>query len=111
MKILLIDYFSITGVISNQCGSIWTDLPMIKQTIRNARQHFKTVKYASSNIPSYPNGQLGYLIAALEDVYDLTTPIFKFTEEELEKLELKYYSHDIHAASFAVPNFVKKEIY
>lgn len=79
--------------------------------MENARQHFKTVLYASSNVPTYPNGQIGYLVAALDETYDLKMPKFKFPENDIEKLELKYYNADIHTASFVVPNFVKKAIY
>lgn len=99
------------GVISNQCGSIWTDLPMIQETMANARQHFKTVLYSWSSVPTYPNGQIGYLIAGLDNNNDLKMPKFKFSEEETDKLDLKYYSTDVHTASFVVPNFVKKVIY
>lgn len=79
--------------------------------MENARQHFKTVLYASSYVPTYPNGQIGYLIAALDETSDLKTPKFKFPENDIETLELKYYNADIHTASFVVPNFVKKAIY
>lgn len=84
---------------------------MIKETIANAKQHFKTVLYASSNVPSYPNGHIGFLVAAIDEDYDLIKPKFKFSEEDYDKLELKYYNADIHSASFVVPNFVKKAIF
>lgn len=84
---------------------------MIKETMSNARQHFKTVLYSTSNVPTYPNGQIGYLVGAIDAGYDLQIPKFKFTEEDLEKLEIKYYSSDVHTASFTVPNFVRKVIY
>lgn len=84
---------------------------MIKETMANARKHFKIVLYASSNVPTYPNGQIGYLVASLDDSLDLKVPKFKFSEDDIEKLDLKYYNTEIHTASFVVPNFVKHIIY
>ncbi|KAJ8984015.1 hypothetical protein NQ317_012238 [Molorchus minor] len=99
------------GIICSQSGTVWTDLDHVKQTLDNCRKHFKSVKYAGSSVPSYPNGQIGYLVASLEENVDLTKPKFKFTGSQIEELELRYYNEDVHAASFVLPNFVRKELF
>ncbi|CAH1118320.1 unnamed protein product [Phaedon cochleariae] len=98
------------GIISSQAGTVWTDLPMVKQTVANCKKHFQTVKYANSSVPSYPDGQIGYLVASLDESVDLRKPSFVFSERQIDELELKYYNDEIHAAAFVLPNFVRKEL-
>lgn len=64
-----------------------------------------------SSIPTYPNGQIGYLVASLDEEIDLTKPVHKFSGEELEKLNLRYYNAQIHEASFILPNFFNKNLW
>ncbi|KAJ8949180.1 hypothetical protein NQ318_021673 [Aromia moschata] len=97
------------GIICSQSGTVWSDLDQAKKTVKNCRKHFKTVKYAISSVPSYPDGQIGYLVAALEENVDLAKPKFKFTETQIEDLKLRYYNDEVHAASFVLPNFAKKD--
>nr|CAH7737816.1 unnamed protein product [Callosobruchus chinensis] len=99
------------GIVSSQMGTMWTDLPQIKQTMNNCRKHFPNVRYASSSVPSYPDGQIGYLVASLDASLDLTKPSFKFTQEQITEYNLRYYNDEIHSAAYVLPNFVKKEIY
>ncbi|XP_066153664.1 spermidine synthase [Euwallacea fornicatus] len=96
------------GVISSQAGTLWTDVNHIKQTMKNCRKHFPVVKYATSNVPTYPNGQIGYLVAALDGSRDVTKPICKFTDEDIEEMKLRYYNPQIHEASFVLPSCFSK---
>ncbi|KAG5886183.1 hypothetical protein JTB14_036052 [Gonioctena quinquepunctata] len=96
------------GIISCQAGTVWSDLPHVKKTMENCRKHFPLVKYATSSVPSYPDGQIGYLVATLDESIDLTKPCFKFTDKQIKDLELRYYNDEIHSASFVWPNFVRK---
>nr|XP_023025479.1 spermidine synthase [Leptinotarsa decemlineata] len=96
------------GIISCQIGSIWLDLPHMKKTMENCRKHFPVVNYATSSVPSYTDGQLGYMVATLDASIDLKKPVFKFTEKQIEELELRYYNDEIHSASYVWPTFVRK---
>ncbi|CAH1954374.1 unnamed protein product [Acanthoscelides obtectus] len=78
------------GIVSSQMGTVWTDLPQIKQTMNNCRKHFPNVRYATSSVPSYPDGQIGYLVASLDASLDLTKPSFKFTEEQITEHNLRF---------------------
>ncbi|CAH1103805.1 unnamed protein product [Psylliodes chrysocephalus] len=98
------------GVISCQAGTVWTDLPHVKQTICHCKKYFKSVKYAYSSVPSYTDGQIGYLVATVDDTNDLKKPNFIFTDKQLEELNIKYYSDEIHSAAFVLPNFVKRHL-
>ncbi|XP_066261790.1 spermidine synthase [Euwallacea similis] len=96
------------GVISSQAGTLWTDVNHIKQTMKNCGKHFPVVKYATSNVPTYPNGQIGYLVAALDGSRDVTKPILRFTDEDIEEMKLRYYNPQIHEASFVLPTYFSK---
>lgn len=98
------------GIICNQGGTVWTDLQQVKETIANCKNHFKSVRYAHSSVPSYPDGQIGYLMASLDEKIDLAKPRFKFTEKQIEDLNIRYYNEELHGAAFVLPNFVKKEL-
>ncbi|XP_057658560.1 spermidine synthase [Diorhabda carinulata] len=98
------------GIISCQAGTVWSDLPHVKKTVANCKQHFKTVKYAYSSVPSYPDGQIGYLVATSDENNDLKTPKYKFTPKQIDELELKFYNDEIHSAAFVLPNFVRKQV-
>ncbi|ENN76160.1 hypothetical protein HUJ04_000004 [Dendroctonus ponderosae] len=93
------------GVICSQAGTLWSDLPHVKQTIRNCQTHFPLVEYAVSSVPTYPNGQIGYLVAALDPDLDLT-----HARHPLEELGLRYYSPEVHQAAFVLPAHFKKEL-
>lgn len=96
------------GVICSQGGTIWSELDIVKQTIENCNKHFPNVKYANGSVPTYPNGQIGYLIASLDNKLDLTKPNLTFSSEDLDKMEMRYYTSEIHSAAFALPYFAKK---
>jgi spermidine synthase len=58
-------------------------------------------------IPTYPTGTWSFSFSAKGDAHPL-----KFDKEQAAKFSvdqnLKYYNEDIHAAAFALPNFVKQ---
>ncbi|XP_060534098.1 spermidine synthase [Cylas formicarius] len=99
------------GIICSQSGTVWSDLDQVKDTLSNCKRHFPNVKYAMSSVPTYPNGQIGYLVASLEASRDLTSPSIRFGTKEVEEYGLRYYNADIHKASFVLPNFVDKLLF
>ncbi|KAK5637952.1 hypothetical protein RI129_012247 [Pyrocoelia pectoralis] len=95
------------GIICSQASSFWLDLEHVKETMRNCKQHFDTVKFAIANVPSYPTGQIGFIVGALGESVSLTTPLYKFTDNDIERLKLRYYNSEIHRAAFVLPNFAR----
>ena len=67
---------------------------------------FPTVEYAYTTIPTYPGGQIGFMVCSKDASANLKEPQRTWTEEEELKL-CKYYSAAIHRASFVLPNFAK----
>ena len=60
---------------------------------------FKNAEYSQVHMPTYPWWNIGLLVCS--DKYDTTNPNRK-PSKKLEK-SLKYYSKDIHKASFVLP--------
>lgn len=96
------------GIICCQAESIWFDLEFISNLLDMNRKIFKKVAYASTMTCTYPSGQIGFLICGKDANVDLTKPIHQLDEQ---KLDLKYYSRQIHEAAFVLPRFVQVKLY
>jgi spermidine synthase len=55
-----------TGVICTQGECQWLHLDFIAGVIGKVRGLFPSVKYAYTTIPTYPSGQIGFLIASVD---------------------------------------------
>lgn len=55
-----------TGVICTQGECQWLHLDFIAGVIGKVRNLFPAVKYAYTTIPTYPSGQIGFLIASVD---------------------------------------------
>jgi spermidine synthase len=63
------------------------------------------MQYCLSSVPTYPCGTLGYVIARRDSTESVKKPI---REPEAEVLaQLKYYTPELHEASFALPKWLK----
>ena len=85
----------------------------------NAATLYTSVRYAYTMIPTYPCGQIGFIMAIndcgrsegarsrVED--DLSHPNHEICQEIVPKL--RYYSKEMHEASFVLPPFAKQALY
>ena len=92
------------GVIATQSESPFLLPQVVKQLNQAARKNFRFVSYAGFAVPTYPTGMIGACVAS--DGRDVTTPDRQVPPELAEKL--RYYTGEVHAASFVMPAFVKK---
>lgn len=100
------------GVICSQGGTFWTDIDHVKATMAHCRKQFPTVGYAITSVPSYPCGQIGFIIASTNENHELKTPKQVFTEEQLDGMNLRYYSAETHRAAFeGLPRSTVKQLY
>jgi spermidine synthase len=97
------------GIVATQSESWWLHLPLIKELYSFAVSLFPTVAYAYTIIPTYPCGQIGFMMFSKEKGQDLSKP--KRTPEEAltekNKDSLRYYHSKIHEAAFVLPRFVQ----
>ena len=85
-------------------------MELIKEVMSKVRAIFPTVHYAYTTIPTYPSGQIGFIIATLDTTIDVKKQS-RSTEESLSSSSsLKYYSKQIHHSSFILPSFADKEL-
>ncbi|KAL1960452.1 hypothetical protein VTO42DRAFT_7751 [Malbranchea cinnamomea] len=97
------------GVISTQAENQWLHLSLIADLKKAMREVFPVVEYAYTSIPTYPSGQIGFLIATKDKNRNIREPLRTWTREEEDKL-CRYYNQDIHRASFILPNFARKAL-
>eukprot|EP01138_Halocafeteria_seosinensis_P006192 gb/GECG01006333.1/.p1 GENE.gb/GECG01006333.1/~~gb/GECG01006333.1/.p1 ORF type:complete len:243 (+),score=24.64 gb/GECG01006333.1/:1-729(+) len=91
------------GVICTQGECMWLHLDMIYDVMRSTKSLFPVVDYAYTCIPTYPCGQIGFILASKTE-HTLRT--LKRSPENRLLEQLKYYSPEIHSAAFVLPKFV-----
>jgi len=87
----------------------WLHLPMITKLKQDCREVFPVAEYAYTTIPTYPSGQIGFMICCKDATRNVREPLRSFTPEQEESL-LRYYNADIHKASFILPTFARKAL-
>ncbi|KAK9831342.1 hypothetical protein WJX81_003808 [Elliptochloris bilobata] len=105
------------GVICTQGESLWLHLPIIKELAAMCHEVFVggSVSYAYTTIPTYPSGQIGFMICSKANAegppLDPRTPRRPAPEAAISGYPpLRYYSSELHSASFVLPAFARKEL-
>lgn len=97
------------GVITTQAENQWLHLPLITKLRKDCREVFPVAEYAYTTIPTYPSGQIGFMVCCKDPNRNVKEPLRKWDADK--EMELcRYYSADIHRASFVLPNFAKKAL-
>ena len=86
------------GHISTQAECLWLHLPLINDLLKSTRELFAVAEYAFTTIPTYPSGQIGFLVCSKEAGRDLKTPVRKVANT-------RYYNERVHSAAFVLPEF------
>ena len=89
--------------------SQWIHLSLITELRHSCLSVFPRVEYAYTTIPTYPSGQIGFLVCCKDKSRNLKEPIRSWSEEEEERL-CRYYNKAIHSAAFVLPTFAKKAL-
>lgn len=89
------------GVLCTQGECMYLHLDLIHRVISNMREQklFASVKYSYTMIPTYPSGQIGFMVATRDESVDVSTP-----RRALGGMETRYYSPEIHHAAFVLPS-------
>ncbi|KAJ1359356.1 hypothetical protein KIN20_018056 [Parelaphostrongylus tenuis] len=106
---LLRDALNENGVLSSQGESAWLHLGLIAHMVRFNRRLFANVRYAQSAVSTYPSGTMGYIICSKSDI-DVTVPSRILSDDDVEKMNLRYYNSKLHSAAFVLPQFIRKEL-
>ncbi|KAH7301742.1 hypothetical protein KP509_23G040100 [Ceratopteris richardii] len=102
------------GVVCTQAESVWLHLHIIQDIFASCKKAFKgSVNYAWTNVPTYPSGVIGFMLCSTEgppvNFKQPINPIEK-AEEDDGRSPLKYYSSEMHSASFCLPKFAREAL-
>lgn len=92
------------GIMMNQAESVWLHLSLIKDLQNTARGLFPIAEYCFTCVPTYPSGQIGFLCCSKQ--YDVRRP--QRQPDQPFQEGLRYYTPDMHRASFHLPAFVSR---
>ncbi|KAF9031397.1 saccharopine dehydrogenase [Hymenopellis radicata] len=95
---LLHDALAPGGNISTQGECLWLHLPLISELKKMTLSIFPVSQYAYTTIPTYPSGQIGFMVCSKEAGRDLKTPLRKLTGT-------RYYNSTLHTTAFNLPEF------
>jgi spermidine synthase len=89
------------GIMSCQMESMYYHHDFIKEKISMQRELFNSAQYYYTMIPTYPGGSIGFALCAKSDINGIEDNLNQTTLSEL-----KYYTKEIHSASFVLPKFM-----
>ncbi|CAH0702605.1 unnamed protein product [Spodoptera exigua] len=98
------------GIICSQAGTVWNDLDLVSNILNICKKQFPKAAYAYASVPTYPSGQIGFVIGSLDNDIVFDKPERVFTEEDEKEMKLRYYSSEIHKAAFVLPTFVRQHL-
>eukprot|EP01025_Chloroclados_australasicus_P010718 TRINITY_DN1446_c0_g1_i2.p1 TRINITY_DN1446_c0_g1~~TRINITY_DN1446_c0_g1_i2.p1 ORF type:complete len:384 (+),score=19.88 TRINITY_DN1446_c0_g1_i2:700-1851(+) len=104
------------GMIATQGESLWYHMDTITQVAGMCSEIFQegTVSYAYCTIPSYPSGQIGFIICAKAEEDGKLDPRVPKREvpisQESQLPPVRYYSKEIHQSSFVLPKFAIQKL-
>ncbi|KAK5966703.1 Putrescine aminopropyltransferase [Trichostrongylus colubriformis] len=108
---LLRDSLNENGVLSSQGECPWLDLALIAKVCHEyCSPIFPVVRYAVGSVPTYTSGFIGYIICSKFKNLDVTTPSRTLTEDDIARMNLRYYNSQVHSAAFVLPQFVRKAV-
>mmetsp|Transcript_14180 Transcript_14180/g.15362 ORF Transcript_14180/g.15362 Transcript_14180/m.15362 type:complete len:307 (+) Transcript_14180:11-931(+) len=96
----------VNGIICTQGECIWLHLDLIEKVFGQVKNIFPLVNYAYTTIPTYPSGQIGFMIASLDSNAALSQP----KRDPTEEMGLRYYTKNIHNSAFILPKFAQDRL-
>jgi spermidine synthase len=88
------------GHISTQAESQWLFLPFISELRKSMREIFPVAEYAFTTIPTYPSGQIGFMVCSKAEGRSVAEPVRKVKNT-------RYYNEHVHRAAFVLPEFAR----
>lgn len=106
------------GIVCTQAESLWYHMEIIKSLAAMCKEVFigGTVQYAFTTIPTYPSGQIGFMVCTKansetgpHDPREPRQPL-PGCPEGRGYGPLKYYNQEVHKAAFVLPTFAKEAL-
>lgn len=90
------------GIFVAQTDNPWFKADLIRNAVRDTKEIFPVARLYTCNIPTYPSGMWTFTIGS--KTYD---PLQVETSRFFE-IDTKYYTPELHKASFCLPKFVEE---
>ncbi|KAL1589039.1 Spermidine synthase [Cladosporium halotolerans] len=97
------------GIITTQAENPWLHMSMITNLKKQCKEVFPVAEYGWTTIPTYPAGQIGFMVCCKDGSVNVKKPLRSWSTEEEDKL-CKYYSKEVHEAAFVLPKFAEKAL-
>uniref|UniRef100_A0A2K6LDY7 PABS domain-containing protein n=1 Tax=Rhinopithecus bieti TaxID=61621 RepID=A0A2K6LDY7_RHIBE len=96
------------GVLCCQGECQWLHLDLIKEMRQFRQSLFPVVAYAYCTIPTYPSGQIGFMLCSKNPSTNFQELVQPLTQQKVAQMQLKYYNSDLHRAAFVLSEFARK---
>ncbi|KAK3640987.1 putrescine aminopropyltransferase [Elasticomyces elasticus] len=87
----------------------WIHLKLIAELKKSCGEVFPVAEYGWTTIPTYPAGQIGFMVCTKDSKVNVKKPLRSVSAEEEDKL-FRYYSKQVHEAAFVLPKFAEKAL-
>ena len=94
------------GIVTTQGECLWLHLDLISNVLNNVRSIFTVAKYAFTTIPTYPSGQIGFIVGVKANNVDPSIP----SRPVPSSWNLQYYTSEVHRAAYVLPAFAAKKL-
>eukprot|EP00658_Telonema_sp_P-2_P030949 TRINITY_DN23274_c0_g2_i4.p1 TRINITY_DN23274_c0_g2~~TRINITY_DN23274_c0_g2_i4.p1 ORF type:complete len:279 (-),score=57.18 TRINITY_DN23274_c0_g2_i4:185-1021(-) len=91
------------GISCSQGEAFWLHLGTITPMMKFCRDMFDHVEYASCMVPTYPSGQIGFLLCSKDSTHPKVARSWSHPS-------LRYYNTEVHQAAFVLPEFVRRAV-
>jgi spermidine synthase len=98
------------GIVCTQVGNMWTDSDHIRNLVAVCADIFDTAEYATTNVPSYPGGQIGFILSRKGDGFNRTRGCSVPLRIPSFQQDLQWYNPLMHRSAFALPQYVIAEL-
>lgn len=97
------------GIVCTQGECMWLHVHLIKPLMDSIQQTYSKVTYAYTCIPTYPSGQIGFILASKGKSADDTFVAKRAPPQDVQD-KLQYYTPEMHTAAFCLPAFARRAI-
>jgi spermidine synthase len=100
---------TVGGIVCVQAESFWIHLDLISDLLACTNEIFEHAEYASTMVPTYPCGQIGFVLAGKRTKTGTCRAPRRILPADLGQ-ELQWYNPQTHKAAFVLPNFVQQRL-
>jgi spermidine synthase len=96
----------VNGICCTQGECMWIHLNLIRDLVGCCAEIFDNAEYVSTMVPSFPCGQIGFVLARKGQQRSCRIPVRRPKFQS----DLKWYNSELHRAAFVLPQYLKEEL-